>query len=376
MCASLSHPLMIFWPVWAIFHLWYVKKVELKKHLPFIIVSGVVTSLLLCVNYLYHTSSHEILREYFPTNAGPSLRPLEMAVTFLFGLKQIAFPFRLGFLYHPDLLNALPGLAILAGIVLLLIKTPGRRDIKSWLFFCAIPLPIVLPFPHIYYDHYFLVPAIGLFIVLATLVELKSLSERAFVVIGILAAGIFSFSQVKTWLSPLEFAERNFESVPSCKSATQYLAMRYSVNSRAPVEPLTFFLENHCFLPAPTEPPTAKLKATFVHAEILYFEDFLPMDVRLSSLDTLGHLHAYPLLLKAGLLAQLRQTAKVQEVTDKLLPSLQGQTLEIQPTLRKTLADFCMATRVSSCLQLLELPKGEALFPDLLLEGQPPWSGT
>jgi hypothetical protein len=181
---------------------------------------------------------------------------------------------------------------------------------------------------------------------------------------------------VKVWLSPLAFAERNFESVPSCKSATQYLAMKYAVNSRAPVEPLTFFLENHCFLSGPSDPPAAKLKATLVHAEILYYEDFLPMDVRLSTLGTLGKIHAYPLLLKAGLLAQLKQSSKVQAITDKLLPSFQGKTLEMQANLRKTLAEFCEQSRIPSCLRLLELPRGEALFPELLLESQPPWSGT
>ncbi len=350
LCACLSHPLTILWPVWCYGYDWLnSRRLKILTLRTGLYVTTIIASIL--VNYFYHSTEHFLIKDYSPNYIPEFFNLLWVLKAFLFDLKQIFFPYQLGFLYYPDWGNSWPGIVCVCLIGIWIFRVQNKKQLLGWLAFACIPLPISLSITGIIYDQYLIIVIIGIGLALA--VSLREETRLGLCWILIAGWGLFSFYQVTLWRSPLALAGRNFENSPSCKSVITYFSAVYESQKLADPALLNFGFLNRCFLPSLDDPSLIRVQKTIILSNILFYERPDSLKQRHEKLEVLGGTHYYPQLILTILAARDFNEEEVKSRIKNLEQHFAGRAPEIPDTVTLELGKFCHTRKITSCENFL-----------------------
>ncbi len=364
--ACLSHPLMILWPCWRMAHSYLLEKPQRQQTVSNILY-GTTLLLLLLVHYKYHSTEHYLLKEVFLKLPSEFFDLERIVVTAFFDLKQLFLPYELGFLYYPTWKIAWPGIFVLILLGTFLYQYRRNRKVLSWMLFACIPLPIALSLPGIVYDQYLLLSAIGFFIIAASLSHPKKKYQLGILILLLLGWGFFTHFQARMWVSHPKLAERNFNNAPSCKSAMTNLHAVYSNFQSAPPELLKFVFKNHCLFPLKNDPPYVAILRVHLHAEVMFYEDILPLDKKLEILTNIGKINFYPLIIKAILLTRAGRYKEAEDTFSIVLKATGETPLDLSDIFLKKLGKLCRDHQLSKCQKLANRVSKKSELADFVL---------
>ena len=360
--AALSHPIVIFWPVWALLqHCLLERRLE-KKDLPVYGSFFTTMVLLLLTNYYYYVILSPRVLEYYG-HVRPSFSFSETLLRLGFYFQKLFSPFELAFVYYPRLSNSWFGFLLIPALGWFSWINRQKRQVLSWVFFSLTPFPVIMGLS--IYDQYLLLTGAGLFLALTPWI---SQLRRPTLLLGLLALVLFSVNtliQARKWTSEDAISLRNFHSEPSCRSAIEAMNRQSQVSPELSEELLDYYARDNCFTVYQRLPPLEKPKAIAAFALFLFHSrGKLPEEKVLSELQQLGKLHYYPFLLYAVLLARRGDVQGVKQSTDFVEQKISGSLEDLGPVVLKNLGPFCREHQIRSCEKLLTPSTLEA-FPFL-----------
>lgn len=350
--ACLSHPITLLWPLWAATYLALFEPAKLKEEKKSFIIFAFTATALGFTNYAYYTVGNEAVSEVF-WNIRPNLFDVpKLFIHFCFYLRQIVFPYQLGFLYYPETISLIPGVAIF--IVTLGVLYRFRKDKKflSWVIFAALPFPIILGLPGVF-DQYLLIPVAGISLIAFQKLGNPSKGSMSFLILVTLIWSVLTFHHARLWTEPRLLSERNFQSVKSCKSANDFLNQTYFDELKAPPELLKFMHDGNCLNLEAGAPIKQQIGIKVLESMMMYYEDgVFPYEHRISRLLQLGKSHYFPLIVFAALKAKEGDIQEVQRVTEFVLEKAGSTKLETGSISDKVLRPFCEEHQLEACLKV------------------------
>lgn len=350
--ASLSQPLVIFWPVWALAHYLVKKrpKHDAKKIFTLLFITLIT---LLLTNYAYYTVGNQVVSDIFGKSSPRFSNISGMLLNLTFYARQMLYPYSLGFLYFPTWKQAWPGLLLIGGVITFLWFYRKDREIFSWLIFASVPLPVFLPITGSVFDQYLIIPACGILILAARTWNRDSRllwSGLASLVVG---WSLFTHHQVSLWRDPIALNKRNFENSPSCKSALFYAHETYNAQKKASPELSKYLGLKNCFATAVNHAPVSRNWVFSIEASMLFMEEELfTLEQRLARLEELGQYHYYPRLLLVTLLGKMNRASEVEKISEEILRRVGNIPLELPSIILGQLRPYCQKNGLSFCLKV------------------------
>ena len=354
--ATLSHPLTLLWPLWAAFHYRVSGKEITRESKKILTIFSVTTISLLFTHFAYYTVGNNLVKDIFP-EVSPDLSNASRIIQNIgFYLRQIVFPYELGFLYYPTWGNAWPGLIVLAAFIFFIYRERKDQQFLSWTLYGLIPVPIFLALPGVF-DQYLLIPVAAILLIAFRKWNTGSRLQIAALLTLTLIWGVLTFREARLWTNSPALADRNFQNAPSCRSALNLGLMSYTEGKRLSRETLKFLEEGRCFETS-GQPEGAKRGVQFVEALMIFYEaDLFGRDVRISRLEQLGRSHYYPNLILAALLATEDRAPEVEQLAEFLLERTGGVSLDTGPVVDDVLRPYCLKNNLESCLKVT-IPQG------------------
>lgn len=353
----LSLPIAVAWPFWVILRLG-VKNIMATRPARYLVSALLgITLLIAGINWAYYKTSLTFLQIY-PQKAS-QFDPLFMLANLGVQVKQMVFPYRLGFFYNFS--GDIYGLVVL--VVFLSLVFYFRRKEKNvwiWLLFGAIPLAVTLSTPHVYYDPYVIIPLTGCLFFFTTQFS-GFLKKQVFLFVP-----LFIFWSYLTWQGNhvwgdlVRFYEASYATNPNCSNALLYGSRIYRSNRKLPDELFQFIQLNHCFRPEPFESMALTERKVSFESLMYYLEEDVDTDFRRKRLSELGKRSVYALLLYAAFLAKEDKPDEVESImTD--LNLMNGRNLRIvyDPAVLKVLPDYCEKNKLQGCLAFMKTWKKE-----------------
>ncbi len=349
--AGLSHPIILFWPCWALLYFILTNSEknssEIKKVFGIFFITMVT---LLLTNYAYYTVLNDHAREYYG-QAAPVLTFTKLFLNLGFYFRQIVWPYELSFVYYPDLTKAFIGFLVIAALGILTWKSGKNRIAVSWMAFSLLPFPVIIGLS--VYDQYLLLTGTGIIMSLSLMIT--RLNKYAAVPLIVLTCfwGYFTNQQAALWVQPGKTSERNFRNAPSCRSAVESANISSVTEEKPSSEVLNYLKVENCFTVAGKMPPLERPKIVVVRALYLYFEeDSASIENRMAELKTLAKFHYYPALVYAIALSQEGKLDEVKQVTEYILERTKGPVEDTGPLIQKQLRPYCERNKLSACLKI------------------------
>jgi hypothetical protein len=231
--STLSHPLYVLWPLWAVLYSWLEKerRRDVWPCFPWMIAVGVLNQLYYNGIYVSATG-YAKMASISDSEAGFSLLGLGRY------FANLVFPARLAVVYYPGATLNIVGLLLLPLACYLSGKFLGWRRTVQWATFFLFPLAIVtfLLTKLFVSDTYALGAAFGWFVLLAMALDRAPKKVLVYSLAGFVAV-IFVFRSVveaKAWESDLALWGHAYETEPSMVS-TRNLASLVLRNGNADV---------------------------------------------------------------------------------------------------------------------------------------------
>lgn len=350
--ACLSHPITLLWPLWAASYLAVFEPSKLKEEKRYFIIFALTGTALFVTNYAYYTVGNEAVSEVFG-EIRPNLFDISKLFShFIFYLRQIIFPYQLGFLYYPEQTSSIPGMIILIVFLGILYRFRGDRRFQSWVLFSLIPFPIILGLPGVF-DQYLLIPFAG--IVLLAFQRVGNPSKLSIIIVISLSLiwSVISFHHAQLWTNPRLLSERNFKNVKSCKSAQDLLSKTYEEEAKAPPEALEFIQEGKCLYLEAGAPIKQRIGMLVLESMMMYYEEeAFSYEHRMARLLKLGKSHYYPLIAFAALNAKEGKVEEVIWATEYVLKKAGSLKLETGSISDNVLRPFCEKHQLEACLKV------------------------
>ncbi len=204
--SCLSHPLVVLWPIWAYAHAKLngprMPDDSRKVHSAFAL-TGIT---ILLTNYAYYSVGNAVVAQNFWKLKPDYLNLPRLLLTLSFAFRQMIFPFKLSFLYHPIWENAWPGLIVITFLCLYLYRTRYEWKHFSWLLFGFLSIPITFTLPN-FFDQYILLPFTGVFILLYKRFHRPSRKKRMALILLAIGLAPVTFLNARIWQSEEKFAE-------------------------------------------------------------------------------------------------------------------------------------------------------------------------
>lgn len=350
--SSLSQPLVIFWPVWALTH-YFVKKQPKHDAKKIFTIFFITLITLLLTNYAYYTVGNQVVSDIFGKSSPHFTNVSGMLLNLNFYARQMIYPYSLGFLYMPRWELAWPGLLLVAGVMTFLWVYRKDREVFSWLIFILIPVPVFLPITGSVFDQYLIIPTCGVLILAARAWNRDSRILWSVLTTLVIGWSLFTHQQVSLWQDPVALNKRNFENSPSCKSALFYAHESYISQMKASPELMKYLRLKNCFATAVVHAPVSRNWVFSIEASMLFMEEELfTLEQRLGRLEELGRYHYYPRLLQVTLLSKLNQAAEVERISAEILSRVGDNPLELTLIIGSELRPYCQSKGLSSCLKI------------------------
>jgi hypothetical protein len=351
----LSQPVTLLWPIWALVHLWVIKSPltkESKKIFSFLFMTSI---LLFLINFTYYKIGNPVHADVYPRINNGGLDIGQVLFNFSFDLGQIFYPFRMAFVYYPNLSNALPGIIFFVLVACLLLWKRERYSL-SWVGFFLFTLPMSLTLPGVY-DQYLILPLLGILMILFHGLKFTSRISKAILVTVALLLGGYSHFQVKKWTDETQINARNFKHSRNCQSAMSYAMAGYGQGVKAPTELLEYIRENSCFDLAVQFPPASRRIFLIIESLMLFYENVaIPYETRVDRLKFLGDRHYFPRLVYTALLATENKTQEVEENCRFILSIVKGPAPIGGTVIENVLRPFCEINKLAACLEVTNIP--------------------
>lgn len=355
--AALTHPLTLLWPVWAAIHFRLTGHEKTKESKKIFLIFSLTTITLFFTHYAYYTVGNSTVKDVFPQVSPDVTNFLRILQNSFFYLRQMIFPYQLGFLYYPEWGTAWPGIIFLGVLSVFFYRERNDRVTLSWLAFSLIPVPVFLALPGVF-DQYLIIPAAGL-----TLIAFRKWNSHSRVQVSVLlvltiAWSVMTFREASLWANPYELAERNFRNGPSCRSALNFALQIYSDGKKASSDLLKFLEEGRCLQTSAGDPEITKRGVRHIEALMLFYEgEKFPRDFQISRLEELGATHYYPHLILAGILATEDRAPEVEQRAEFVLWKTTGAALDTGPVIDDVLRPYCLKNNLEACLKVT-IPQG------------------
>lgn len=354
--ATLTHPLTLLWPAWAAYQYRVSGKEITKESKKLLTIFSVTTVTLLFTHYAYYTVGNTLVKDIFPQVSPDVTSGLRIIQNISFYLRQIIFPYDLGFLYHPIWKNSWPGLIFLGALLFFVYRERKDRQFLSWIVFALIPVPVFLSLPGVF-DQYLIIPVAGLLLIAFRKWGNTSRVQTAVLLSLTLIFSVVTFREARLWADQRALAERNFRNGQSCQSALNLGLVTYTEGKRLPDDVLKFLEEGRCFETSGF-PEGSKRGIHYVEALMIFYEgDKFAREVRISRLEQLGQTHYYPNLILAGVLATEDRAPEVEQLAEFVLEKTGGSALDTGPVIDDVLRPYCLKNNLESCLKV-SIPKG------------------
>ena len=232
-CAILSHPINVLWPIWFIVFM-LIRKGSLSKKelfLPIVLIS--LLTVFVYINHRYYTSIYLI-----SSNGIPKLLPMSfdefMATTILRfsrSFSQIFMPLSVSPIYYIGNWKTLLGIPFLVILPWFFWKSLNRNQL-IWPLFIILPLLVVYSKnTNIFIsDTYLLIPFVGIIITTGLILERFRPSLKKFNVIIMVLSCYFafkSFHYAKAWESHVKLWEYTYRTEKSPHTLLEYGINQY-----------------------------------------------------------------------------------------------------------------------------------------------------
>lgn len=244
--AWLSQPICLLWPVWAWTWTCVKRPNDVKSFFPGLLPLSAIAVVGIVVNWLYYTKSPFYSSYFFSKLQMEQLAIIPYAIGFYF--QELFLP------YHQTELHLLSLKHLVLGISFFSLLTfayfwlkLNRKDLCLWLLFLFLPISVVAINPLITLDSYLLMPALGLLMLIANLLQKAPPKITAFLILCLIPAwSMYSAYEASYRTDLLAFSTKNFTSVPDCSTASA-LAAAYHLHEK-PMPPglLDFYSKAKC----------------------------------------------------------------------------------------------------------------------------------
>lgn len=352
-CAILSQPISILWPVWAALYTFLINRPSLKATLIKLIPSFLILIIVAYLNYLYYATSPIFLNSY-SSKTNEVLEISDKVLAFGHYIFQVFFPYLLSFTYTLGHWSTLVGLLIF-GIIFYLILGLGldRRFVMAWTFFGILPLSVVVLKSTMLYDTYLLFPAFSsLLLLVAIKQKLKVPPKLRYIYLPIFLVFIgFTYFESSAWKNDLLMTKKSFERRPSCLSAFQYLKTSYE-NEVLPDsnDAKTYLLEYEC-----DKFQVEGSSLIILQSYMLYYDSLLPTEERISKLKILSPMGIFPNIVLTSFYIKLNRLQEARDALEMMIQKWGKHRFkeEYLPIVDRTLYPFCVAEMNEECLQFL-----------------------
>jgi hypothetical protein len=202
-----SQPINVLWPIWVLVYRWRSEGRSLAQSALEAMPFSPVLLVGLAVNYWYYTGPfvQQTGAEKFVTPPG-SLGVALLAQGRYFA--NLVFPVKLATSYSPGSALNLVGLIVLPLFLFISAKVLSARQVTVWSVFYFLPLCVVtVRMTNIFVsDSYLLVPAVGLWAIIALVAERVAAQFSAKAIAGLaltltIVLGVLAFRQARSWES-------------------------------------------------------------------------------------------------------------------------------------------------------------------------------
>jgi hypothetical protein len=222
--STLSHPLYVLWPLWAVFYSWLEKerRRDVWACLPWMIVVGVLNQLYYSGLYIQATG---YMKMAVIDDMGAGFSLLGVGRYF----ANLVFPARLAVVYYPGALLNLVGLVLLPIACYACGKFLGGKRTLQWGTFFIYPIAIVtfLLTKNFVSDTYAIGAVFGWFVLLAMALDRAPKKKLVYSAAGIVAL-IFagrSVIEAKAWESDTDLWVHAYQTEPSMVSVRNMAAI-------------------------------------------------------------------------------------------------------------------------------------------------------
>jgi hypothetical protein len=355
--ATLTHPLTLLWPAWAAFHFHIKGHEKSKESRKLFLIFSLTAITLFFTHYAYYTVGNSTVKDVFPQVSPDVTNFLRIIQNLCFYLRQLIFPYELGFLYYPTWENSWPGILFFVLLSVFFYRERKDRETLSWLVFSLTPVPVFLALPGVF-DQYLIIPAAGLTLIAFRKWNHHSKAQVSFFVVLTLIWSVVTFRESSLWANPRELTGRNFRNGPSCRSALNYALQIYTEGKKAPSDLLQFLQKGKCLETSPGDPEISKRGVRHIEALMLFYEgDKFPREFRMSRLEELGASHYYPHLILAAILATEDRAPEVEQRAEFVLWKTAGAALDTGPVIDDVLRPYCQKNNLEACLKVT-IPQG------------------
>jgi hypothetical protein len=348
----LSQPITVLWPAWAIVSLWVNRK-SVRDGLVLLPGFGILLFTYV-VNKQYYDHS-EVFRLHYESKTAAALNLPDKLLGFGHYVYQTFLPYWPSVHYelgHPSVWGGI-GLA-LGFYVFLRWRKVSLESVLVWGGFFLFPLAVVLINSHILSDNYLLVPAVGIFVLLAGVVGRGERTPRWILPVLLLFFSAYAMKESLLWRDPHRFAdERGFQRRPNCSSAINLARKTYALGKKLSPENKQYLETHECFRVG-NLPPAIMWAFLYLQSSILFYEDDLPLDDRIRSLEKLAPVNYYPnLMLAALLLRKGDEEAARRRIQDTIdLSSRILWPAYYEPAIALHLHPWCLREGWRECLEI------------------------
>ncbi len=350
--ATLSQPIGILWPVWALSYLYFYEPQDVQNSKKIFLSLGMILVTMITINTFYYRISETFLVLY----------PSKTSTSFILGDKLLAFghyTFQIFFPYFQSLNYSLGRPFTLMGLILLVIfvaisyKYSQSKKILLWLLFALLPLIVITTLPQMMSDTYLLLPALGVFIVVLDLT--RRFPKRAVVLIPVMIVfwTIFSFNQSKLWTNKSALLSSSFENDPNCVNALNAARMNFAQYQKASSPIMEFIKANECLGNINQTVLNSHINQNFL-MNAFYFEDQLTPEIRLAALQEMANTSLTAHLYIVALLIHENKLQEAQEVLKTINAKVKGQDLgeSYLIVVDKVIVPYCEKINDPDCREL------------------------
>jgi hypothetical protein len=361
----LSQPISLLWPCWAAVHLLLFKPQHLKSSLK--IVSPLLLILIstVVINYFYYEMSPVFLSNNTSITKNEFNLP-DKILAFGHYIFQIFVPYLLSYRYTLAHWSTLAGLVIF-GVLIFIVRglKIEKKWALSWGLFIILPIIMVLSNPSAQFDTYLLIPSLGILILLIGILQkLPKLPKKPVFISGALIIFVWTGLtnlESRSWLSELEMVKKSFERRPSCLTAADYLKSSYENEQPGPMEARSYIYTYEC-----DKFSYAGKNLVILQSYMLFYENDLPMDLRLKKLQQLATYDFYPHTILISFYIKENMYKQADEEIEAFIKRWKAARFkpEYSAIIAQFMAPYCQKINNDECIKLTDsfVNKNPALF--------------